>query len=233
MIQGIRQYFRQAGLSGSREEIQRNQGVNYVRKLYEATQVAFQGRKKPSMEQLRQVQQSIMSIPLEQLGLEIKMPNQDELGYQAVFEGKDFTIGIFFVPQGERLPLHDHPNMIVISRLLYGQLQVQSYDWQTDLFRQNKSGKVVPSINRTVDANTSTNPLILYPDKGGNIHEFTALKSCAILDVLAPPYNWSEGRSCTYYGITYDGSDVYLQQQEEPDDFCVMRVPYKGCTVFD
>lgn len=39
-----------------------------------------------------------------------------------------FSVGIFVFPPNARMPLHDHPNMIVLSRVLYGELQVQSYD---------------------------------------------------------------------------------------------------------
>lgn len=34
---------------------------------------------------------------------------------------------------------------------------------------------------------------------GGNIHAFTALSPCAVLDVLTPPYSPATGRDCTYY----------------------------------
>jgi len=34
---------------------------------------------------------------------------------------------------------------------------------------------------------------------GGNIHSFTALSPCAVLDVLTPPYAPNCGRDCTYY----------------------------------
>lgn len=40
--------------------------------------------------------------------------------------------------------------------------------------------------------------LITYPEEG-NLHEFTALESCAIFDVLLPPYNPQDGRHCQYY----------------------------------
>lgn len=47
----------------------------------------------------------------------------------------------------------------------------------------------------TAPCNTS----ILYPNDGGNMHCFTAVTQCAVLDVLGPPYNDAEGRYCAYY----------------------------------
>lgn len=39
-----------------------------------------------------------------------------------------YSVGIFVFPPYARMPLHDHPNMVVLSRVLYGELQVESYD---------------------------------------------------------------------------------------------------------
>lgn len=43
---------------------------------------------------------------------------------------------------------------------------------------------------------------VLFPRRGGNIHSFTALTPCAILDVLTPPYAEERGRPSTYYSET-------------------------------
>lgn len=55
--------------------------------------------------------------------------------------------------------------------------------------------KVKVNSDFTAPCDTS----ILYPSDGGNMHCFTALTPCALLDVLGPPYSKSEDRDCTYY----------------------------------
>lgn len=53
------------------------------------------------------------------------------------------------------------------------------------------------SVDKVLSAPCSTS--VLYPKSGGNLHCFTALTSCAVLDILTPPYEEYAGRKCTYY----------------------------------
>ncbi|KAL7540371.1 hypothetical protein ACHAXR_010062 [Thalassiosira sp. AJA248-18] len=39
-----------------------------------------------------------------------------------------YSVGVFIFPPHTQIPLHDHPDMVVLSRILYGELQVQSFD---------------------------------------------------------------------------------------------------------
>lgn len=65
------------------------------------------------------------------------------------------------------------------------------------------------SVDRVVTA--PCGPSVLYPKSGGNLHCFTAVTPCAVLDILAPPYDEAAGRRCTYYhDYPYSSFGVYF-----------------------
>ncbi|XP_052188305.1 plant cysteine oxidase 2-like [Diospyros lotus] len=159
-----------------------------------------------------------------------------------------FSIGIFCLPPSGIIPLHNHPGMTVFSKLLFGTMHIKSYDWAPDLTRSQvrqppggaRLAKVKVDAKFTAPCRTS----ILYPADGGNMHCFTALTACAILDVMGPPYSDPDGRHCTYYlhstlpapsvvdnGGTVAGEDdsdtyAWLEETENPKYLDVDVVPY-------
>ncbi|KAF0748178.1 hypothetical protein AaE_007440 [Aphanomyces astaci] len=129
---------------------------------------------------------------------------------------------IFVMPPGTTIPLHNHPQMTVISRVLYGSMQVNAFDlvppdedeafWvrKEERIRKaeihhNRFPKFRPrhlkvAIQRSTDVVHGPATTELLPDRC-NIHEFIAVGDvgCAIFDILTPGYNPLAGRDCTYY----------------------------------
>ncbi|KAL6271299.1 hypothetical protein ACE6H2_028210 [Prunus campanulata] len=106
------------------------------------------------------------------------------------------AMDIFFIP------LHDHPGMTVFSKVLYGSLPVRAYDW-VEPPQESKEPNYFPvrlaklAVDKVLTAPCGAS--ILYPRNGGNLHYFTAVTPCAVLDILTPPYREDAGRKCTYY----------------------------------
>ncbi|MBK9758322.1 MAG: hypothetical protein IPO88_33365 [Nannocystis sp.] len=98
-------------------------------------------------------------------------------------------VGLFFLPRGQRIPLHDHPRLRVWMRVLAGRVQVTSYTWHTP-----------PLAHRSVTTLDPDSPVWLVDHARDNLHELLAEDDLAFLDVLRPPY--IDGRVCTYYTAT-------------------------------
>ena len=106
--------------------------------------------------------------------------------YIKIHEDKDVSIGIFIVKSGFRIPLHNHPNMNGLLKVVYGNVDVKVYTkWvpsipQIDLppFLQDKThlidqDLVVPcSKNVISNVDSSFETFILSP---GNIFYYLLL----------------------------------------------------------
>ncbi|XP_077236653.1 plant cysteine oxidase 3-like [Tasmannia lanceolata] len=141
--------------------------------------------------------------------------------------------------------------MTVLSKLLYGSMHVKAYDWIEPVGIQRSGGpEQFPARLAKLQADTVLTPpcatSVLYPNSGGNLHCFTAITSCAVLDVLAPPYSRAAGRNCTYYHdypystfptgnrpeISEKKEDyAWLEEIEEPDDLYIRSGKYNGPAV--
>lgn len=194
--------------------------VNVVQKLYDTCKDVFANGGPdivPSPYHVQKLRALLDGMKLVDVGLTQDMPYFRKLErngvpfitYLHVYECSKFSIGIFCLPPAGIIPLHNHPGMTVFSKLLFGSIHIKSYDWVTEAPEISKEN-LKPSLNqpagtRLAMVNTDavfTAPCktsILYPAAGGNMHCFTALTSCAVLDVLGPPYSDPEGRDCIYY----------------------------------
>lgn len=167
----------------------------------------------------------------------------------AEMEGQ-YSIGIFVFPPHAAMPLHDHPDMVVLSRILYGQVEKKSLDlerpapatrtsWLGNMFLRGGSSfrggssKGIPSnarkafktANEFLQAPAVT---MLYPYEG-NLHSFVAgPNGAAVLDVLLPPYG--DARDCTFYHTQEDGDDpraCWIVPTGQPEDFHCISGEYR------
>ncbi|KAK7275789.1 hypothetical protein RIF29_16911 [Crotalaria pallida] len=156
-----------------------------------------------------------------------------EITYIHIHECDNFSIGVFCFPAGKEFPLHDHPGMTVLSKLLYGSVYVKAYDWikvdYTGCQTIGLAGRVMDEVIKAPHE-----PSILFPRSGGNIHSFTALTPCAILDVLSPPYSEEFGRPSTYFSdvpIPLLSGYAMLEEKPMPRDLIVHGAPYLGHSI--
>ncbi|KAK9698368.1 hypothetical protein RND81_08G099400 [Saponaria officinalis] len=208
------------------------------------------------------------SLKPEDVGLSPEMPyfratkngRAPAITYLHLYEGDKFSMGIFCLPPASVIPLHNHPGMTVFSKLLFGTMHIKSYDWvndvpsipapttktsrNTSLTGEMRLAKLKVNADFVAPCNTS----ILYPTAGGNMHCFTAVTACAVLDVLGPPYSDPDGRHCAYYlehpfhRFSVDGLSIsenekeeyaWLQERDKPRDLTVVGALYRGPKIID
>ncbi len=79
-------------------------------------------------------------ISLEQLGIE--GPDdpyyfKEKLNRITIEGSEDYRLVLFFVKKGTKMPLHDHPNMCVFFRMMFGRLNYRAYDKIDEKFKYN------------------------------------------------------------------------------------------------
>ncbi|KAJ7970958.1 plant cysteine oxidase 2-like [Quillaja saponaria] len=238
--------------------------MSLVQKLFETCKevFAFGGTGiVPSSENIERLRSVLDAMKPEDVGLNPDMPyfrmtvgeRTPAITYLHLYECEKFSMGIFCLPPSGVIPLHNHPGMTVFSKLIFGTMHIKSYDWVVD-FPSETPTIVKPSEMQSVeirlakvkvdaDFNAPCNTSILYPADGGNMHCFTAVTACAVLDVLGPPYSDPAGRHCTYYlnhpfsKFSVDGVSIleeereayeWLEEREKPEELAVVGALYRG-----
>ncbi|XP_054623303.1 2-aminoethanethiol (cysteamine) dioxygenase a [Dunckerocampus dactyliophorus] len=135
--------------------------------------------------------------------------------YMHICETDMFSMGVFLLRTGASIPLHDHPGMNGMLKVLYGKVSIRCFDkvesghpvsvapprfdppvppFQNDSLRR--------SVLRSVAEYSETSGPCLLTPKRDNLHQIDAVDGpAAFLDILAPPYDPDDGRDCHYYKV--------------------------------
>ncbi|OXU25330.1 hypothetical protein TSAR_000433 [Trichomalopsis sarcophagae] len=153
-----------------------------------------------------------------------------------VFENHDIAISVFILKTGVTLPMHDHPEMHGLLKVLSGVVKIDSYTIESESDKVLEQDKLIsavkhpPVIVRPSDSACVLTPLVR------NLHEITCLEGpCAFLDILSPPYDTNtlgEGkRPCTFFkeAVSDEMSDaVQLVVTDVPPTFYSRSIKYLG-----
>ena len=164
------------------------------------------------------------------------------ISYLKLHEDAVFNMGTFVFPPATAMPLHNHPRMTVLSKLLYGKVHWLSYDWvDANEFGKDGIHGTLPGTprlawvvcDRVVEA--TEGHMALYSTSGGNVHSIRSITPAAMLDILTPPYSPEHGRECHYFKEVPKGPNgeppgpgqAWLVEIDCPD-FEVIRGTYNG-----
>ncbi|RLN69055.1 hypothetical protein BBJ28_00006669 [Nothophytophthora sp. Chile5] len=89
----------------------------------------------------------------------------NDVHYWKLWESDTIDIGIFFMPPNSVIPLHNHPGMSVVTRVLYGSVNVTSYDVasEEDARQVEAEGEAVPGSSS--DANRDCHHFKIVEEK--------------------------------------------------------------------
>lgn len=164
--------------------------------------------------------------------------------YMHICETDQFSMGVFLLKSGASIPLHDHPGMHGVLKVLYGKVRISCFD---RLERSCGSSPPPPpaqvgSLRRSVLRSTAeyteeSGPCVLSPDRD-NLHQIDAVDGpTAFMDILAPPYDPDDGRDCHYYRAVTEAElkaleqkekEVWLMEISQPPNFWCGGEPYPG-----
>ncbi|XP_077585271.1 2-aminoethanethiol dioxygenase-like [Stigmatopora nigra] len=157
--------------------------------------------------------------------------------YMHICETEHFSMGVFLLKSGARIPLHDHPGMHGLLKVLYGKVRVSCFDRpHAGEEERPRLGALHRSVLRSsAEVTDASEPCVLTPERD-NLHQIDAVDGpAAFLDVLAPPYDPEDGRDCHYFRVLQEAEareqpdrGVLLMEIAQPVSFWCGTEPYPG-----
>ncbi|XP_026770462.1 2-aminoethanethiol (cysteamine) dioxygenase a [Pangasianodon hypophthalmus] len=173
--------------------------------------------------------------------------------YMHICETRAFSMGVFALRSGVSIPLHDHPGMNGMLKVLYGKVRIRCFDKLDGAPDPDpdpgtvsgagsetvqKDAVCLAALRSSGEFTQQSAPCVLSPLRD-NLHQIDALDGpAAFLDILAPPYDPDDGRDCHYYRVlrtaSKNGDDkqgeetAWLLEIPQPEEFWCGGEPYPG-----
>jgi PCO_ADO len=155
-------------------------------KLVSINDINAVAKRPRSSAQIRDIMEAMEDVTLSDLGLSKEsLRAQRHSTCMNVVLAEDFHVSVFIIPKGKGLPLHDHPGMTVISKLVAGRLRVRSFSpLATTSSTSSEESNTVPfpshpeasakfeALLTTAATRTPSDPAWLLSPSTDNVHEF-------------------------------------------------------------
>ena len=167
------------------------------------------------------------SVKLEDLGIDLDyVENLKDCVCMNIVNSAEFDIQVFIIPKGKQLPLHDHPNMHVLSKVITGSLSVRCFSPHVAGARGSSSAGRADLI---LSAKRSSNDAAwMLSPADGNVHELKAEETTVVFDVLTPPYS-EPYRPCNFYKSVESEKGWLLEDAPQPPNRLLpSTVTYRG-----
>lgn len=158
--------------------------------------------------------------------------------FMHIHEDNQFAMAVFILKSGGVLPLHDHPGMHGLVKVISGQVKIVSYSGVDHKPIPDGVRRTIGSGNKNIKTVRRHNDVVLSAEDGcsvltpsvENFHEIRPVTPmAAFLDILAPPYENSS--SCHYYKELTGakaGSTTWLLEIPHPAHYWCDTIKYKG-----
>ncbi|OCT69884.1 2-aminoethanethiol dioxygenase [Xenopus laevis] len=184
----------------------------------QARQTFRSGGGGPSAESLGQLRKLVSQVRAEDVGLGVSRSSGGKgppVTYMHICETSCFSMGVFLLRPGACIPLHDHPGMHGLLKVLYGKLRISGFDrleaseppealaFSPPLLPYQYNCVCRAALRSAGDFGDNSPPCLLAPHRE-NLHQISAEEGpAAFLDILAPPYDPADGRDCHYYQLIH------------------------------
>ncbi|XP_023695399.1 2-aminoethanethiol dioxygenase-like [Paramormyrops kingsleyae] len=167
-------------------------------------------------------------------------PHTPPVTYMHICETDVFSMGVFLLKTGASIPLHDHPGMNGMLKVIYGKVRITCFDKSDSPVDAACSTQPSPpllpfqkdslkrAVFRSVGEYTEESAACVLAPHKDNLHQVDAVDGpTAFLDILAPPYDPDNGRDCHYYKVVQPMSDTAVKKPEsqEPKELWLLEIP--------
>lgn len=174
-----------------------------------------------------------------------------------IYEDDNVSMGIFILKPNGKLPLHNHPQMHGLIKVIAGKVKIVSYSLNTEKTKEidqkglqdnpdamplkpkSRYNIVTAELSEITVADANSPACTLEPDFK-NLHEIQSLEGpAAFVDILAPPYDYPVPefgeRQCSYYSkLSQVSSSIFrLQEIRSPAWYWTDSYPYTGPDLYE